>query len=187
MKQQKPSNIILVDLDGPLADLEGAFLKRWKEQFPGEFFVPFEQRRHFFLREDYPEELRQKTDEVLRGDGFFGSLPVVSGSRESLFSLRSIGYAVIICTSDIFANRTGLADKRQWVRKHLDNDFAKAMIFTRDKTLIRGNYLIDDKPVIQGALEPTWEHVIFDQPFNRDVKDKKRISIDWSNWKELFS
>lgn len=187
MKPQKLSKIILVDLDGPLADLEGEFLRRWKQKFPGEFFVPFEQRKNFFLREDYPEELREKTNEILREDGFFANLPIVPGAREAILTLRATRYTIFLCTSDIFANKTGLRDKRTWVQKYLGEDFAKAMIFTRDKTLIRGDYLIDDRPAVQGALEPAWEHVIFDQPFNRDVVNKKRINIDWSNWKELFT
>ncbi len=186
MNQQLSSKIILVDLDGPLADLEGEFLHRWRTRFPGEFFVPFEERKTFFLREQYPEHLRAETDAILREDGFFANLPMVEGSREALYELRDTDHTIIICTSDIFANKTGLSDKRTWVQKHLGEDLAKTMIFTRDKTLIRGDYLIDDKPVIQGALEPTWEHVIFDQPFNRETSHKKRMKIDWSNWKELI-
>src|SRR3989338_7794309 len=173
MKQQTVLKIILVDLDGPLADLEGEFLKRWRQKFPSEFFVPFEKRKNFFLREDYPEKLREKTDAVLREKGFFADLPVVPGGPETIQALHVTGYTIIICTSDIFANKTGLADKRMWVQKHFGDDMAKAMIFTRDKTLIRADYLIDDKPVIQGALEPAWEYVIFDQPFNRETSHKK--------------
>lgn len=187
MKQQQSSKIILVDLDGPLADLEGAFLRRWKETYPGEFFMPLEKRENFFLREDYPEHLRPRTDEILRADGFFADLPPVPGGIEALQGLRAAGHVVIICTADIFANKTGLADKRQWVRRHLGDEIARMMIFTRDKTLIRGDYLIDDRPAVSGALEPAWEHVIFDQPFNRDAAGKKRMNADWSNWKKFFT
>ncbi len=187
MKQQSSSKIILVDLDGPLADLEGEFLKRWKVKFPGEFFLAFEERKNFFLRDDYPEHLKLKIDEILREKGFFADLPAVPGGLEALKTLHATGYTIIICTSDIFANPTGLMDKRNWVRTHLDDTFAKAMIFTRDKTLIRGDYLIDDRPTIIGALEPAWEHVIFDQPFNRNITGTKRMNPDWSNWRELFT
>ena len=34
-----PTKIVLVDLDGPLADMEGGFLKIWREKFPKEFFI----------------------------------------------------------------------------------------------------------------------------------------------------
>ena len=44
--------IILTDLDGPLADFEGEFLRRWRERYPDEFFIPFEERRSFFFNDD---------------------------------------------------------------------------------------------------------------------------------------
>ncbi len=186
MNRQTSSKIILVDLDGPLADLEGNFLRHWREQFPNEEFIPFDQRKNFFLRDDYPYHLKSKTEEILRADGFFSDLPEVDGGREAIFALRDAGHSVVICTSDIFANKTGLRDKRIWVLEHFGEDFAKSMIFTRDKTYIFGKYLIDDKPLIHGALEPAWEHVIFDQPFNRETSHKKRMKSDWSNWKDLI-
>jgi len=186
MNRQTLSKIILVDLDGPLADLEAEFLRCWKKKFPGEFFVPFENRKNFFLRDDYPENLKAKTETILKADGFFADLPAVAGGLQEISAMREAGFSVIICTSDIFANKTGLRDKREWVIRNIGEDFAKTMIFTRDKTVIRGNYLIDDKPVIKGALEPVWEHVIFDQPFNRETSHKKRMKSDWSNWQEII-
>lgn len=39
-----------------------------------------------------------------------------------------------------------------WVEKHLGRDFLEQVILTRDKTLIAGDLLIDDKPDIQGEL-----------------------------------
>src|SRR3989344_3712186 len=132
MKRHTSSKIILVDLDGPLADLEGEFLKRWRKKFPHKFFVPFEERNTFFIHDQYPDHLKLKTEEILRENGFFTALSPVQGGIKTVNILRSLGHTVIICTSDIFANKTALTDKRQWVRKHLDDDFAKAMIFTRD-------------------------------------------------------
>lgn len=37
-----------------------------------------------------------------------------------------------------------------WVEKHLGQEFLEQVILTRDKTLITGDILIDDKPDIQG-------------------------------------
>lgn len=44
-----------------------------------------------------------------------------------------------------------------WVEKHLGRDFLEQVILTRDKTLITGDILIDDKPDILG--EPPWNFV----------------------------
>lgn len=37
-----------------------------------------------------------------------------------------------------------------WVEKHLGHDFLEQVILTRDKTLVTGDILIDDKPDILG-------------------------------------
>ena len=178
--------IILVDMDGPLADLEGAFLRIWQEQYPDEFFVPFEERRTFYLNDDYPEHLKNKLPPILAADGFFAALEPVEAGIQALEEMQSLGHRIIVCTSDIFANKTGLSDKRKWIHRYLGLEIAKAMIFTRDKTLVHGDYLIDDKPSITGIGTPNWIHVIYDQPFNRDIGDKPRMSVDWSNWKKII-
>ncbi|MCT7149596.1 hypothetical protein M1196_23400, partial [Salmonella enterica subsp. enterica serovar Oranienburg] len=63
------------------------------------------------------------------------------------------------------------------------------MIITTDKTLVRGDILIDDKPVISGELPEystgtnharSWEHVIFDQSYNRHITNRRRI-LDWGD------
>lgn len=43
-----------------------------------------------------------------------------------------------------------------WVEQHLGHDFLEQVILTRDKTLITGDLLIDDKPDILGEH---WIHV----------------------------
>jgi len=54
----------------------------------------------------------------------------------------------------------------------------------KDKTLIIGDILIDDKPEIKGISTPNWEHIIFDQPYNKNITNKKRIN--WDNFKEVL-
>jgi hypothetical protein len=38
------------------------------------------------------------------------------------------------------------------------------VILTHDKTLVRGDVLIDDKPGITGNMIPAWKHLVFDSP-----------------------
>ncbi|MDO8264840.1 MAG: 5'-3'-deoxyribonucleotidase, partial [Candidatus Parcubacteria bacterium] len=61
----------------------------------------------------------------------------------------------------------------------------KRIILSRDKTLIRGNFLIDDRPEIKGSSIPEWEHIIFDCSYNRNVTNKKRLT--WENWREVLN
>lgn len=43
------------------------------------------------------------------------------------------------------------------------------LIITSDKTKIRGDLLIDDKPYITGSEYPAWEHVLFTAPYNSEL------------------
>ena len=61
----------------------------------------------------------------------------------------------------------------------------KKTIITKDKTIITGDLLIDDKPEVTGSQEPTWEHILYSQPYNKDVKSKRRIT--WENWKPVIN
>ena len=49
---------ILVDMDDVLADFDGEFLKRWRVRHPEKMFVPLEERKTFYLKESYPQELQ---------------------------------------------------------------------------------------------------------------------------------
>ena len=69
-----------------------------------------------------------------------------------------------------------MLEKYEWVENYLGDAWVKRIILTRDKTLIKGDYLIDDKPVITGVeRSPEWEQIVYDRPYNRDV-NKKRLT-----------
>ena len=76
-------------------------------------------------------------------------------------------------------------EKYQWVEKYLGYGFTKKLILTRDKTLVRGDMLIDDKPEITGIQKPVWEHIIYDFPYNRHITGNRRI-VRWKNWRKIL-
>ena len=58
------------------------------------------------------------------------------------------------------------------------------IILTRYKTLVVGDILIDDRPELTGIKSPTWEHVLFDQPYNKAVTGKRRLN--WQNYQKVL-
>jgi len=71
----------------------------------------------------------------------------------------------------------------------MGEDFLRRLIITRDKTLVKGAVLIDDKPHVTGAVTaPDWTHLLFDQPYNRDnsLSSKPRLS-QWCDWRTSFT
>lgn len=177
--------IILIDQDGPLADFEGGFIDRWQALFPKEPFIPFDQRKSFYIRDDYPSRLREKVASVYLVPGFCFNLKPVPGSIDAVKSILELGHDVRICTSPLSRYENCVLEKFQWVEKHLGYDFTKKIIFAKDKTLIRGHFLIDDRPNIEGVIDPEWEHILFDCPYNWDVINKRRLN--WNNWQEVLN
>merc|ERR1712050_254760 len=55
------------------------------------------------------------------------------------------------------------------------------MILCQDKTTVRGDILIDDKPHITGMHPPTWQQCVFGAPYNKSRTDLPRFD-HWANW-----
>lgn len=175
---------ILIDQDGPLADFEGYFLEKWKERYPDEFYLPLEKRRGFYISLDYPAELKEKVLALQWEKNFILNLPPVSGGVEAVKEMVQEGHDVWICTSPLSAYENCVPEKFSWVEKYFGREFTKKIILTKDKTLIKGDYLIDDKPEITGSMKPNWEHIIFDAPYNKESPGKRLIG--WSDWRKVL-
>ena len=175
--------IVLVDQDGPLADFEGGFSEKWRKKFPKRIFVSHDQRKSFEIYENYPKPLWKAIKRIYYAKGFILNLQPIEGSIEALKTMLALGHDVRICTSPL-SNKYSIGEKWLWVEKHLGAKFAKRLIITKDKTLVKGALLIDDKPVISGICQPEWEHIIFDAPYNKEIPDKRRVN--WQNWREVL-
>lgn len=71
--------IILLDQDGVLADFEHAFIDAWRARHPDIAPVAFEDRKSFYIREDYAPELRGMAEAIYTAPGFIRNLPPVPG------------------------------------------------------------------------------------------------------------
>jgi 5'-nucleotidase len=179
---------ILVDMDGPLADYESSFLAIWRERFPDREWISLEDRKEFYIHRDYPRDLWDDIKQICEGVGFFLNLPVIDGAVEALNTMLSLGHKVILCTSPLSSYENCVLEKYQWVDKNLGRDWVNRIHMGKDKTIVNGDggYLIDDRPIIEGMDTPSWEHVLFDYPYNRitELSYKKRLT--WENWREVL-
>ncbi|MFT4309340.1 MAG: 5' nucleotidase, NT5C type [Candidatus Woesearchaeota archaeon] len=175
--------ILLVDMDGVIADFEQGFLDIYRVRHPDKPFIPIEDRSTFYLTDDYPADLVDMVRDITMSVGFFYSLPPIEGALEALPQLL-VKNDVYICTSPLLENRTCVQEKYDWIQKYLGTKWKDRMILTKDKTLIEGDYLIDDKPNIKGIVQPSWEQLLYYQPYNSHVQDK--IMITWNNYQEVM-
>jgi 5'-nucleotidase len=171
-------------MDGVLADFDGSFLNYWRELHPEKFFIPLEERSTFFVKDEYPDELKPLMSEIIWGPGFFRDMLPIVGGKEALTEMDEMCFEVFICTSPLSTYQNCVLEKFEWVEKHLGSRWVNRIILTKDKTLVKADYLIDDKPEITGVEDtPSWEHILYDRPYNREV-NKKRLT--WENWKAVL-
>lgn len=76
--------------------------------------------------------------------GFFLKLEEIPGAIEAFKKLQE-KYDVWILTRPSFKNVNCYTEKAQWVWDHLGYDVLEKTIFSGDKSLLKGDYLIDDQ------------------------------------------
>lgn len=173
--------IVLLDQDGVLADFERGFFSAWSKARPEHPPVAIEERRQFRVAADYPLALQASVLALCAAPGFFLDLPPVAGAIEGVQQMLDAGIDVRICTAPIDDFEHCVVEKYQWIERHFGRAFTRRIILTKDKTLVHGDWLVDDKPQISGSRTPAWRHALFDAPYNREVVSVPRLT--WSSWR----
>jgi 5'-nucleotidase len=175
---------ILVDMDGTIADWETKFYDTWRALHPDKVAVPVSERTTFRIVEQYPPEYRHHVRAVYTSPGFFRTLEPIPGALDAMREMREAGHDVRICTSPLSDYRNCVLEKYEWVEEYLGPDWIGALILTRDKSVVRGDVLVDDRPDVAGEASAEWEHVLYDQPYNQAVPRKRRLI--WAAWRSVL-
>ncbi|CAE7296152.1 unnamed protein product [Symbiodinium natans] len=179
MRLAKP--IILIDMDGVLVDWDKGFLKAWADRTVVD-------RSHYEMEKCVPPERFGEAVELFCSEGFFRNLPEMPDGVASLKEMVSKGFEVLICTAPFAKSRYCAQEKWEWVREHLGDEWLLRMVITQDKTTVRGDVLIDDKPKITGSQIPLWKQVVFDAQYNRNVEmDGRRRLCAWKDWEKVLA
>jgi 5'-nucleotidase len=176
--------VYLFDQDGVMADFDGELRRQCAKIFPNLPLKPYEEHTKTEFSQNYEEPWRSMIKTIYIQKGFFLSLPPIPGSLEALHELVDHGERVRICTAPLSQYKYCINEKYEWIDYWLGPKFIDMIIPAKDKTYVRGDYLIDDKPNITGDYLPVWEHILYDQPYNHYVADKRRLT--WENWREVL-
>ncbi len=176
--------LILVDQDNVLADFDAGFLAAWRAAHPSAPFVLPGERRAWNPRDDLPDELRDAATRVYASRHFYRDLPPIAGGRAALERMLELGWNVRICTSPIEQYEHCVTEKFAWVERHLGPQWCARIVLTADKTVVHGDWLIDDKVHVTGSHAPTWRHALFDANHNRGVAHPHRL--DWGTWQRVL-
>ena len=129
------SKIVYVDMDGVLVDFESGIKS---------------------LTEQELKSYENRLDEV---PGIFSRMKPLKGAIESFQKLTN-HYNVYILSTAPWENPTALNDKLMWIKDHIGEKAKKRVIFSHNKHLNMGDYLIDDRTT-NGAGEFKGTHIHF--------------------------
>jgi 5'-nucleotidase len=178
---------VLVDQDGVIAEWGPSGFNPGLDAY-GEAAVNIprhaDQRTFDLHAERTPDEL-QIIAEVMNNMSYRDLHPT-RGARTALRRMLRAGHDVRIVTSPWPSNPRCASDKIDWVMHYFGREWARRVILTMDKTLVRGDILIDDKPSVTGVMEPEWEHVWFTQPYNKELTGQRRLDR-WSEWESIIN
>ena len=120
--------IIYLDIDDTLADLQSA-AKLAKEENP----------KMLFPQAEY---------------GFFAGLKPLSGAIDAVkWLLQSEYFDPYILTAPSIKNPMSYTEKRVWVEQQLGMEMVERLIISPNKSLLKGDYLIDDNIIGKGQEE----------------------------------
>lgn len=174
--------IVLCDMDGVIADWEAGHNRRILELDPTFPVLHIDDRRGFYSEAQYPEHLRPTLLEAMRSPLMYSDLDPIDGAAQALDEMAG-EHTVFLCSTPQDDHLTCASDKVAWIKQHLGEAWSKRLILTHDKTLVHGDILIDDKSVITGVRTPDWQHLVFDQPYNRELDAHLPRLTGWQNWK----
>ena len=129
------NKIVYVDMDGVLVDFESGIKS---------------------LSIDEIELYENKLDEV---PGIFSRMIPIEGAIESFEKINEY-FDVYILSTAPWENPTALNDKLAWIKKNIGDIAKKRVVFSHNKHLKMGDYLIDDRKA-NGAGDFKGKHIHF--------------------------
>ena len=115
---------------------------------------------------------------ALTHPGFWSLLQPHEGAIEGFKKLQEKGEVYIATTP--WNSTACFKGKRQWIARYLKGFPQDRIIFIKDKSLLRGSLLIDDKPSnLHGFIGRTR---LMDRPWNQEERWHLRVH----SWKELL-
>ena len=176
---------ILWDMDGTMYHWSSRLNEILLELDPAFPIVPEGQRVGF----DYfwvPGADRDTILAAMNDPRLYQDLEPIEGVMEAIREIEAAGIDQFICSTPTWSNPGCVPGKLTSLAKDLGPEWQNRLILTHDKTLVRGDVLADDKPVITGAHSPVWQHVMFDQDYNSHIDTPRRMT-DPRNWRETFA
>ena len=171
MINHKP--VLLLDMDGQLADFDQAFWDMCESRLFS-FDIPSLEApgRRRFLTDNMPDPVERRMAREYVNDGanrWFRDLPPVAGAIEGTYELMEV-FDVWVCTKPLEVCSTCRDDKGAWIKRYLP-ELEDKLIIAPNKGLIRGSILLDDAIKTAWLAYAEWTPVVFPSVFNGPGSD----------------
>lgn len=130
-----------------------------------------------YLNKCEPEELYG----LLKTPNFFRNVGAKNFARKAIQQLKDNGNTVKIVTAYPFPN--SVVDKVHWLNEFMGIGL-EDIIFTLDKTVIKGDYIIDD--YIKNIKDFDGTRILFSSPHNEHLVKENGFDIRVNSWKEFL-
>ena len=191
--------VILLDMDGVIADWEGTIYTKlmservdivsYKGYYDIKPILPSD-RIGFSCADDYFNKYGEKARELIysikSAKHFYSELSPIRDSIKSIQEMAETkDLEIFIVTSPAIYNQNCASDKMWWVERHLGPEWLERLIITRDKTMVHGDLLLDDKPYVTGKRKPSWRQVLYNHSYNQDSDQERFLGWTLDPWKNL--
>ena len=170
---------ICVDMDEVIADALGEHLIRYNRDFSERITRADLQGQ--WLWDFVPPERQQALADYMVSEDFFAVLRVMPHAQRVLQRLQQ-HYEIYIATAAMEVPSSFKA-KFHWLRQHFPFIPPSHIVFCGNKSILRGDYLIDDNPRQLRLFEG--EGILFSSPANVNVTGFRRVH-DWLEVEKLF-
>lgn len=170
---------IAIDMDDVLADLVPKWLsvynKEWDDNLVKEDLLEWD------ITKFVKPECGDKIYEIIMRDGFYADLDIISGAQEGVKALQEMDYNICIASA---SPKSAYTDKHNWIKKHFPTINTDNIIFTKNKSLVKADLLLDDG--IHNLESFTGFKVLFTNPWNKTEERFVRMS-EWGEFVSLTS
>lgn len=158
--------ILLLDMDGPLADFDRAFYEMCVESdYTLNITSLQDPARRRFMTDNIPDPReRALARATVDTTHWFRHLPVTPGAKDGVPELME-HFDVWVCTKPLEVNPWCRDDKYAWLVEHFP-ELHDRMIVAPKKRYVYGHVLLDDAPALDCAREAPWVPIVFSDVYN---------------------
>lgn len=172
---------LLIDIDGTVADLGTEWLGKYNLDYNDTLTNDdiLNWNTHTFVK----PECGTKIYDYLSLPDLYDNVKPIPGALEVIGQLRQEGHRIIYVTSGLYPAKIEWLFKRGFMPDgYIGWASSPDFVIAHDKSLIRGDLLVDDKPENVYDFNPDTS-ILFDQPWNREAQYLTRAR----GWSDVYS